>query len=110
MNTDLPFAETGSAKVLRYQPVPPGNAPAPKPAGFFSSNSPSMLQSWGRFKARHFESSRSGACPLVTSPRLNRQSLLKLIVFPGLAFAKACEQQRTTSVTTSSQLVVILFI
>src|ERR1700682_3644752 len=98
MNTDLPFAETGNAKVLRYQPVPPGNAPPPKPAGLFSSNSPSMLQSWGRFKARHFESSRPGACPLVTSPRLNRQSLLKFIVAVGLGFANACELHNASSV------------
>src|SRR6266545_2472416 len=110
MDTDLPLAEAGRMNVLRYQPIPPGRAPPPKPAGFFSLNSPSMLQSWGRFSACHFVSSRSGACPLVTSPRLNRQPLLKLIVFPGLAFANACEFQSTTSVTIRRQLVVSLFI
>src|SRR2546425_13006989 len=69
-----------------------------------------MLQSGGRFKALIFKSFRSGACQLVTSPRLNRQSLLKLIVFPGLAFAKAWELQNMTSVTIRRQLVVSLFI
>src|SRR5260370_11536444 len=110
MNTSLPFAVSGTLKVLRYQPNPPGSAPPPNPAGFFSSNSPSMLQSCGKFSARHFVSSRSGDWPLVTSPKLNRQSLPKLIVFPGLAFANTCECHNTTSVTTRRQPAVSLFI
>src|SRR6266511_2987366 len=110
MKTDLPLADTGSVNALRYQPIPPGNAPPPKPAGFFSSNSPSMLQSCGRFKARHFESSRSGVCPLVTSPSLNRQSLPKLIVLSGLTFANAFEFQNTSTLTVIIQDVVRLFI
>src|SRR6476469_685303 len=110
MKTDLPFAEAGSVNVLRYQPIPPGNAPPPNPAGFFSLNSPSMLQSCGRFSARHFESSRSGVCPLVTSPKLNRQSLLKLIVFPGLGFANAGEVQRMASIAISKQALISLLI
>ena len=33
MKIYFPFAVTGTVKVLRYQPMPPGNAPPPVPAG-----------------------------------------------------------------------------
>ena len=110
MNTDLPFAEAGIMNVLRYQPMPPGNAPPPGVAGFFSLNSPSMLQSCGRFRALHLESLKSGASPLVTSPRLNRQSSPKFIVFPGRAFANTRELQGDSNVTARRQIVINLSI
>src|SRR5678816_627688 len=110
MKTDLPFAEAGMMNVLRYQPIPPGNAPPPGVAGFFSLNSPSMLQSWGRFRALHLESLKSGASPLVTSPRLNRQSSPKFIVFAGRAFANTRELKGTSNVTARRQIVINLFI
>src|SRR5690348_15860753 len=68
--------------------MPPGNAPPPVPAGAFSLNSPSILQSCGRSSWRHFESSRPVSCPLGTSPRLKRQFWLNETLFPGREFAK----------------------
>src|SRR5215216_5553377 len=88
MKISFPFAVAGTVKLLRYQPIPPGSAPPPVPAGAFSLNSPSMLQSCGRSSRRHRESSRPVSCPFVTSPRLKRQSRLNETRFPGRELAK----------------------
>jgi len=42
---DFDFSFSGRLNDLRYQPIPPGNAPPSTVAGFFSLNSPSILQS-----------------------------------------------------------------
>src|SRR5690348_10805764 len=91
MKVNFPFALSGTVKVLRYQPMPPGNAPPPVPDGAFSSNFPSILQSCGRSSCRHCASFNPVSWPFGTSPRLKRQFWLNETVFPGRGFAKQTE-------------------
>src|SRR5215216_4950306 len=94
MKISFPFAVAGTVKLLRYQPMPPGNAPPPVPEGAFSLNSPSMLQSCGRSSRRHCESFRSTPCPLETSPSWKRQSWLNETLLPGRELATQMKAAR----------------
>src|ERR1051325_6265748 len=104
MNVNFPFALNGTVNVLRYQPMPPGNAPPPVPDGAFSSNFPSMLQSCGRSSCGHCESFNPVSCPFGTSPRLKRQFWLNETVFPGREFANPSEPANSTKQTTIATL------
>src|SRR5215510_15423361 len=77
MNTSRPESRGETANVLRYQPMPPGSAPPPAPAGFVSLNAPSMLQSCGTSSVRQPESRNVPSWAPETSPRWNRQSRSK---------------------------------
>src|SRR5690349_8557383 len=107
MKVNFPFALSGTVKVLRYQPMPPGNAPPPVPDGAFSSNLPSILQSCGRSSCRHCESFRPVSCPFVTSPRLKRQFWLNETIFPGRGFARVSEAAHSS---THKLTMIFLFI
>src|SRR5215472_17381086 len=69
-------ADTGTSKVLRYQPIPAGKKPPAGPAGFFSSMGPAMAESCGSVTVCQEESSKEGACAPVASDCRNRQPLV----------------------------------
>src|SRR5689334_15554657 len=73
-------------KVLRYQPMPPRNAPPPLPVGLSLSKGSSMLQSCGRSRLRHAASLKAGEEASVASPKKNFHPLLNDCV-EGLACA-----------------------
>src|SRR6266581_3498771 len=73
METFLPFHSSGTLNVFLYQPIPAGKYPPSPPVRFLGLISPSILQSCGKSKTRHFESSKLGCSALVTPSLVNRQ-------------------------------------
>src|SRR5436189_3815081 len=76
----LPFEDTGTENILRYQPIPPRKAPPPVPVGLVESNGNSMLQSCGRSRFRQEASSLPGSLNECTLSSLNFQLSLNVIL------------------------------
>src|SRR6478609_3372937 len=97
MKTFLPLYASGVINDLRYHPTPPGNAPPPVPAGFFSSNVPSILQSCGRFNSRQLVSTKVGSIAVESAVNENRQPLSNESIF-RLGFSLHATSMYATSV------------
>src|SRR5436190_12501366 len=103
----FPLSDPGSVNVLRYQPMPPLNAPPPFPVGLVLSKGSSTLQSCGRLSLRHESSLKVADEAKGLSPKKNFQLSLNLSVVLDCAFTNPYCKEVTNK---NSKMIFFIFL